>query len=80
MENTRCLLYKDRSLKFSGTMAVLSEGHSKYITTLSEGEYSAFIYYGRSYILLSLCFKLLMVSKALDAGFIRIPFLLVKLI
>lgn len=61
-------------------MAVHSEGHSKYLNTLIVGEYRAFNYYSRWYILLSLRFKLLMVSKVVDIECVRIQFFLVNLI
>jgi hypothetical protein len=46
MENTLCLLYKDRSVKFLGTIALRSEDHTKYINTLSVGEYRVLIITG----------------------------------
>ena len=61
-------------------MAVHPEGHSKYLNTLIVGEYRAFNYYSRWYILLSVRFKLLMVSKAVNVECVRILFCLANLI
>jgi len=74
MENTLRLLYKDRSVKFLGTIAVRSGDLTKYMNTLSVGEYGTFNYYRRCYVLLPLRFKLLMISMFLDVEFERINF------